>query len=144
MGQSQTILNDLKLAMKAKEPIKVSVLRMLVASLKNAQIEKGKEFRESDTVKVIEKEAKKRVEAIEMYKKADRSELVEKEASELEILKTYLPKKMSKDQVVTKVKQLKEEGKLPDNFGDAMKAAMAEFKGKADGKMVAEAVKEVV
>ena len=144
MGQSTTILNDLKQAMKAKEPIRVSVLRMLVAALKNAEIEKGQELVEVEVNKVVEKEAKKRKEAIEMYQKASRSELVEKEKQELEVLQNYLPKKMSKEEVVAKVIKLKDGGKLGSNFGEAMKVAMVAFKGQADGKMVAEAIREVL
>ena len=142
MGKSQTILSDLKQAKKAKEADKVSVLRMLVAAMKNLEIEKKAKLESEDVLRVIKKEAKKRTEAIEMYKKAGRSELVEKETNELKIIKKYLPAIMGKEELVKIVSQMKEAGELGDDFGSAMKAVMTKVKGKADGGLVASVVKE--
>ena len=116
------------------------VLRMVVTGLKNAEIEKGKELDDNDVEQVLKKEAKKRREAIELYKKAERQELVEREEKELEVIETYLPEQMSKEKLEELVLKLKSEGKLTD-FGTAMKLVMAETKGQADGKMAAQVVK---
>lgn len=144
MGSSQTIVSDLKQAMLDKEVQKVSVLRMVVAALKNKQIEKGSDLTDDESLAILKKEAKKRNESIEVYKKAGRMELVEKEEGELKILSAYLPETMSKEEVVKRVGELKEKGALGANFGEAMKAAMAEFKGQADGKLIAEVIKETL
>jgi len=127
--------------MKSKQADKVSVLRMVVTGLKNAEIDKGSELDDNGVEQVLKKEAKKRQEAIELYKKAERKELVEKEEKELEIIKAYLPEEMSEEKLVELVGKLKSEGKLTD-FGTAMKLVMCEVKGQADGKLVAKVVKE--
>ena len=139
---TKTIEDALRQAMLKKEADKVSVLRMLVAGLKNSRIEKGEDLNEEDEMKVVKKEAKKRTEAIEMYKKAGRSELVEKETKELKMLKEYLPEEMGEEKIKEMVAEMKQAGKLGDDFGSAMKAVMGRLKGKADGKLVAAAVKQ--
>jgi len=144
MAQTKTILSDLKQAMLLKQTDKVSVLRMLVAGLKNTQIEKGDELSEQEVLKVIKKEAKKRQEAILMYQKAKRDELVTKEKQELEILKQYLPEELGAEKVKKLILDLKESGELKDNFGGAMKLVMEKLKGQADGKMVAELLREML
>lgn len=144
MDQTKTITIDLKKAMLDKDAQKVSVLRMLVAELKNERIEKGKELTTEEELGVLKKAAKKRKESIEIYQKADRAELAAKETEELKVLQKYLPKEMSKEEVLKIVNQLKDEGGLGSNFGEAMKAAIVKLQGKVDGKIVAEAVKEVL
>jgi len=139
---TKTIEDALRQAMLKKEADKVSVLRMLVAGLKNSRIEKGEDLNEEDEMKVVKKEAKKRTEAIEMYKKAGRSELVEKETKELKMLKEYLPEEMGEEKIKEMVAEMKQAGELGDDFGSAMKAVMGRLKGKADGKLVAAAVKQ--
>ncbi|MEA3355075.1 MAG: GatB/YqeY domain-containing protein [Patescibacteria group bacterium] len=128
--------------MKGKNAGKVLVLRSLVAGLKNGQIEKKAKLTDDEENKIIKKEAKKRKDAILMYKKANRAELVKKEEAELEIIKAYLPKEMSLKEVEKIVKEMKENGKLGADFGSSMKSVMAKLGGKVGGKVVAEAVKK--
>jgi len=144
MDQTTTILNDLKQAMKDKKADKVSVLRMLVAELKNKKIEKGDELTNDEVLTIAKKEVKKRNDAIEMYKKASRQELVDKEKSEREILKSYLPEELSKEEVKKIITKLKEDGEIDADFSKAMKVVMAKLKGQADGKMVVQVVKEIL
>ncbi len=144
MDKSETILNDLKQAMLDKKPQEVSVLRMLVAGLKNKRIEIGKKLSDGDVLKLLKKEAKKRQESIELYRKAQREDLVLKEEEELKIIGGYLPEEMSREEIVKVVEKLKENGKLEGDFGMAMKLVMGEVGGKASGKLVAEVVKEVL
>jgi uncharacterized protein len=142
MGQSETtILNDLKQAMLNKEPQKVSVLRMVVASLKNKQIELKKELSDQEVTEVLKKEAKKRQDSVEIYRKAEREELALKEEKEIKVIKGYLPQEMGREEIVKVVLRLKTEGKIDKDFGAAMRLVMAELKGQADGKTVAEVVK---
>lgn len=141
MGKTKIILDDLKKAMLDQQADRVGVLRLLTAALKNAQISKNADLDESEEVGVLKKEIKKRQEAIEMFKKGGREDLVLKEQAELKIIKPYLPQEMSEAEVKQIVKEMKTSGELGDNFGQAMKAVMAKLKGQADGKLVAEMVK---
>ena len=142
MGQSETtILNDLKQAMLDKQADKVSVLRMVVSSLRNKKIELKKELSDQEVGEVLKKENKKRQDSVDIYRKANREELAKKEEAEIKVIKGYLPKEMDKKEVVKTVTRLKAEGKIDSDFGTAMKVVMAELKGQADGKTISEVVK---
>jgi len=135
---------DLKTAMKAKEKVKVETIRMVRAQLKNFQIAKRDELTEEDEISVVINAAKIRKEALELYEKSDRQDLIDRERQELEIISAYLPAQLSKeevDRVVLKV--IQEVGaSSPQDMGKVMGAAMKELRGKADGKMVQEIVRE--
>ena len=90
MAKTDVITADLVQAMKAKDNLKVSTLRMLLAALKNAQIAKGAVLTDQEAETVLAKEAKKRQQAIEAYERGNRPELVAKETAEREIIKSYL------------------------------------------------------
>lgn len=142
MVKTEKILNDLKQAMQQKQAERVAALRLLVAALKNAQIEKNDKLSEAEEIGVLNKEAKKRQEAAEIYKREEREDLAKKEEAELKVIKEYLPQQMSQAELKEVIKQMKTSGELGDDFGGAMKAVMAKLKGKADGKLVAQMVKE--
>ena len=144
MNLGEKITQDLKEAMKAGNVEKVGVLRMLNASFQNRQIEKGKDavLTDEDTLQVLMREAKKRRESVEAFTKGNRPELAEKEKSELLIVEAYLPRHMSIEEVVTEVDKVLAGLVDKSNAGLVMKAVMAELKGKADGKLISEVVKE--
>lgn len=140
------IFEDLKQAMKNRETDKVIVLRTLNSAIKDKEIElikREKGLSNEEIISVILKEAKKRKDAISEYQKAKREELSEKEKKELVILQNYLPKELSKEEIdieINKIiKDLKPENK---NFSNAMKTVIAKLKGKADGKLISDLVKE--
>ncbi len=135
---------DLKTAMKAKEKIKVETIRMVRAQLKDFQIAKGDELNEEDEISVLINAAKKRKEALELYEKSDRQDLIDQERQELEIISAYLPAQLSKEEIEKVVlKVMKEVGASSlQDLGKMMGAAMKELKGKTDGKMVQEIVRE--
>ena len=91
MAQTKTIEQNLITAMKNRDSLKVSALRMILAALKNEQIAKRRLLSEAEEVQVLQKEVKKRQEAIELYQQGRRQELVDKETQEIEIVKEYLP-----------------------------------------------------
>ena len=135
---------DLKTAMKAKEKIKVQTIRMVRAQLKDFQIAKRDELTEEDEISVLTNAAKKRKEALELYEKSDRQDLIEQEKQELEIISAYLPAQLSKEEVEKVVLKVIEEvgaSSLQD-LGKVMGATMKDLKGKADGRMVQEIVRE--
>ncbi len=140
------IQKDYIQAMKERNEIKTTTLNMLRSQIKYKEIElKGteKELQESDIIDIIRKEIKKREEAIEMYKEAGRTDLLEKETKELEILNSYMPKPLSEDEIKEEIKKIIEEmhaGK--SDFGKVMKAAMERFKGAVPGNKIKEIVED--
>ncbi len=137
-------MSDLKEAMKAGNAEKVGLLRMLNSALKNKAIEKGKDatLTEDDEMQVLLREAKKRKESVEAFMTGGRADLADKEKAELAIIEEYLPKQMSREEAAALVDKILAGVADKSNTGLVMKAVMAEMKGKADGKMVSELVKE--
>ncbi|MBU6141747.1 GatB/YqeY domain-containing protein [Patescibacteria group bacterium] len=140
----EKIMSDLKEAMKAGNADKVGLLRMLNSALKNKAIEKGKDAQltADDEMQVLLREAKKRKESIEAFMTGGRADLADKEKVELAIIEGYLPKQMSREEAAALVEKILAGVADKSNTGLVMKAVMAEMKGKADGKMVSELVKE--
>ncbi len=130
--------------MKAKEKIKVQTIRMVRAQLKDFQIAKRDELNEEDEISVLINAAKKRKEALELYEKSDRQDLIEQEKQELEIISAYLPAQLSKEEVEKVVLKVMEEveASSPQDLGKVMGPTMKDLKGKADGRMVQEIVRE--
>ncbi|HXM74956.1 MAG TPA: GatB/YqeY domain-containing protein [Chthoniobacterales bacterium] len=138
---------DLKDAMRAKNALKLSVLRMLKAALKNAAIEKsGADAEVSDTeaVQVIRKQVKQRQDSIESFEKGGRAELAAKEKEELSILQSYLPQAMSAAEIAQAVREtIAETGATSKaQMGIVMKAVQAKVAGRADGKTLSAEVQK--
>ncbi len=143
MSLSEKIAQDLKTAMKSGQRVRVDVLRMLKAQIKNTEIEKGRALTEEEEIGVLQSAAKKRREAIELYRKGNRPELAQKEAEELGVIESYLPKQLSREEVEAIVAEILAQtgaSSLKD-LGKVMKEAMGRLKGKADGKLVQEIVR---
>jgi len=143
----EQIDNDLREALKAKDSVKLGTLRMFSAALKNEEIAlRGKELDDRKMVEVAGREAKKRKEAIESYKKGGRDELAEKEQKELEVLEKYLPQQLSDDKIKEVVQEVVGEtgASGASDFGKVMGVVMSKVKGRADGAKVGEVVKEVL
>lgn len=142
----QKLQEELRQAMKAREELKTSVLRLLLSSINYFEIQKGLGYEASDedVISVIQNEAKKRRESIELFKKGARTDLVDKETRELEILQTYLPEQMSEEKIREIVKEaIREIGATAvADMGKVMGALMPKVKGKADGSLVSKIVKE--
>ncbi len=138
------IEDDLKAAMKQQEALKVSTLRLLLAAIKNLEIQKGPTvLEEDDIIAVIKKQVKQREEAIAQFTKGNRPDLAQKEQSELKILLQYLPAPMSDDALTTLIKEiaLRENITNPNDFGKLMKSVMAKAGTATDGKKVSLLVK---
>jgi uncharacterized protein YqeY len=143
----EKINSELKEALKAKDEKKSGILRMIISALKNKEIEKkgaGKDpvLAEEEVLDLIKKEAKKRKEAIVLYEQGGRPELAATEKAELEIIQTYLPAEMSREEIEKIVLEIKNSG--VSEFNVLIKEAMARLKGQADGKLVSEIVKSVL
>lgn len=139
----EQIKADMTAAMKSGEVLRLSVLRMLVSEMNYKQIDAQRELTDEDVVVVLQKEAKKRREAIESYQKAGRTDQAEKEQEELEILQVYLPKMMGEEEIREEIKKIEEIKELND-FGQIMRIVAPKFKGRADGALVAKIVNEKI
>ncbi len=138
-----TILEDLKKAMLAKQQTEVDTLRMLKARIMNEEIAKGKEFSDEEIVSIIGSEVKRRRDSVEAYTKGARPELAEKEQSEISVLHRYLPEQLSEEQVVSIIEEaLAGQTFAAADFGKAMGLVMPKLKGKADGSVISKILKE--
>ena len=138
---------DLKTAMKAREELKVSCLRLLKAAASNAAIQKGKaDLEDADLIDVIAKLIKQRAESVEAYTKGNRPELAEKERKEAAILKAYLPAQMPDEELRNIIQAaVKETGAGgPQGMGAVMKAVLPKVAGRADGGKVSQFVREAL
>jgi hypothetical protein len=141
----EKILNDYKEAMKARDALKSSVLSFLRADLMNlAMAKKKKSLDDPEAVSVIKKQIKQRQDSIEQFTKGDRLEMAEKEKKELEILKAYLPPELSEEEVKKVIAEAVSEtgASSMKDMGRLMKEVNAKLAGQADGKLVAELVKQ--
>ncbi len=135
---------DLKESQKARDTIRVNVIRMLKTTIKNREVEKIGELTDQELLQAVNSQIKTRLEAIEGFKKGGRDEMVKKEEAELAILKAYLPEQLSREEIVSLIeKAVTETGAAgPRDMGKVMKALINDVTGKADGKLVSELVKE--
>jgi uncharacterized protein YqeY len=140
----EQIEKDMVAAMKAKEELKLSVLRMTKAAFMNKKIELGKPLGDPDAIAVMRTLVKQRHDSVEAYRRGDREELARKEEAEIKIIEAYLPAAASDEEIDAAVTAaIAETGAAgPKDIGKVMKAAMAILAGKnAEGKRVNEKVR---
>ncbi len=142
----ERLKNDLKEAMKAKDNFKRDVIRFLMSAVKQVEVDERKELSDEDIMKIIQKSVKQREDAIAQYKEGGREDLVEKEQKEAEILKSYLPKQLSDEELKEIVKKVIEEvgASSMKDMGKVMGAAIKKTAGRADGKRINAIVKELL
>ena len=147
MGLAEQIKNDLTQALKQKDALCCSTLRMLLSSIHNAEIDQQhKALDDAGIASVVSREIKKRRESIEAFEKGNRPDLVAKEKTELDILSQYLPPQMTHEEITAIAKQVIAEvgAKSPGDKGKVMGKLMPHTKGKADGKEVSDIVTELL
>jgi len=145
MGLKEQIPEDLKNALRNKNALELSVLRMLQAALKNKEIDNNKEeLKDEDVVSVVGAEIKKRRDAVKEYEKVNRPDAADQEKAEIDILMKYMPQQMSEDEIRDVVKSAVEETQAQGmkDIGKVMKVLMPKVKGKADGSIVNKIVRE--
>jgi uncharacterized protein YqeY len=142
MGLKERIQEDMKKAAKERNSLALSALRMVLAAIKNKEIEAREEIGEDVVLKVLATMVKQRKESIDLYDKGGRTDLSEKEAAEIVVLEHYLPKALSDDEVETMAREtiLSVGGKTSADMGRVMKELMPKVVGRADGKTVNEIV----
>ncbi len=143
---TRKIQNDLKDALKAGEKSRVTALRMMISSLKNAELEEREELTEEKEIAILSGYARKCRESISEYGKGGREDLVEKERAELEIVMSYLPDQLDEDKAIEEIKKVIEETGASGqrDIGKVMGLMMSRFKGRVDGSMVKRIASELL
>jgi uncharacterized protein len=144
MGLPDRLTEDLKQAMKAKDQLRMDVIRMIKAALLNKELELKKHLDDADMSRVMTTLVKQRREAVEQYQKAQRQDLADKELREIGIIEAYLPKALSAQELGAIVEAVLQQtgAKSPKDMGTVMKAVMARLAGQAvDGKQLSDLVR---
>jgi uncharacterized protein YqeY len=147
MSLTEQIQKDIVAAMKAREEHRLSTLRMVKSALKNREVEKMAPLDEKESHQVLTTLIKQRKDSVEQFTKGGRQEMADKEAAEIVLIESYLPKAASEAEIVAEVKAAVAEMGSPSmkDMGAVMKTAMAKFAAqgmRVDGKIVSEAVKK--
>jgi uncharacterized protein YqeY len=146
MSLKEQIDADYKAAMKARDDLKVSVLRLLRSAIHNAEIDKQRTLTDEEILGVIQSEVRKRRESIEAFQQGGRQDLVEREQAELAILENYLPKALTREELEALVREtVREVGALSvRDMGKVMSALMPKVRGRADGREVSNLVRQIL
>jgi len=138
--------SDLIAAMKNKDEVRLTVLRMLKSELKYKAIDTGNDLSDDDVMAVLSSAAKKRSEAIDEYRRGGREDLVNQELAEFDIIREYLPEQLSEEELKGLVeKTIAETGAVSmKDLGTVMKSLMPKVRGRADGKTVNIAVRNIL
>lgn len=137
---------DLADAMRAKQEVRKSALRMLIAAVKNAQIEARKELDDAAVLGVIQKQVKQRRESVVEFKKGNRADLVQREEAEIEVLSAYLPAQASREEIVAAARKVIAEtgASSAKEMGKVMPVLSKQFGASADGRTMSEVVRELL
>ena len=144
MSLKERIVSDLTAAMKSKDALRLSVLRMVKANIMNREIEKGAPLTDEEATKALQSLVKQRRDSVEQYEKAERQELADKEKAEIAVIEEFLPKAASREEIESAVAAAIQETGASSirEMGAVMKSAQAKLAGQsADGKTVSEIVK---
>lgn len=140
----EKIVERMKAGMRARDALATDCMRMVMAAIKNREIEKRGELDDAECMKVLTSLAKQRGESIEMFKQGGRQDLVVKEEAELALIKSFLPEELSEGALQKLVEEAISETQAgsPRDMGRVMKALAPKIQGRADGKVVSELVKQ--
>jgi uncharacterized protein YqeY len=143
MTLKDTVTEDMKNAMRAKDSERLGTIRLLLAACKQKEVDERVVLDDAMVVAIVDKLIKQRKDSIEAFTKADRKDMADKEASEIVVLQAYLPARLSADEVLAEVKAIVAElgASGPGDMGKVMGAAKAKLAGKAEMGQVSAAVK---
>jgi len=146
MELKQTLISDLKEAMKSKYSLKVDTLRLIVSEIKNREIDLREELGDEAITALLTTQIKKRKEAAKMFEQGDRTDLKEKEEKEMAIIQVYLPEQVGEDELKQRIQAVIAEtgAQGPKDMGKVMKVVVPEFKGKAEGDQIRNIVTELL
>jgi uncharacterized protein YqeY len=146
MNLKERITEDMKSAMRARDAARLSTIRLLLAAIKQREIDERIMLDDTQVTGVLDKLCKQRKDSIAAFAQAGRTDLVDKESAELAVLEGYLPQRLSADEVAAEVKRLVAElgASGPGDMGKVMGAAKARLAGKAEMGLVSAAVKSAL
>lgn len=146
MALSDKLKDDLRQALRARDGVRTSVLRLLLSEIKNAEIAQRESLDDDAVVGVISREVKRYRESIEGFKKGNRNDLVAQEEAKLSVVAVYLPQQLSREEITTAARQtIKDLGAVQErDKGRVMSQLMSQFRGRADGRLVSEVVSELL
>jgi len=136
MDYKSNIEDSIKQSLKQRDSVRLSVLRMLLAAIKNKEVEKLRALTEDEFFSIVKTSVKQHVDSMESFKKGNRQDLVDKEEKELEILKTFLPVSLSSEELMKEVEETIKiiEAKSKKDMGKVIKYLMEKYPGRIDGK----------
>ena len=145
-GLKEKLVDDCKQALRARDKVKTSAIRLVLAAVKNAEIARQAALEDTDILGIIAKEVRQRRESIEAFKQGNRQDLVAQEEAELAILNEYLPRQMTLEEIITEARQVIDEigAQGPGDKGKVMPRLIAQLKGKADGREINAVVTELL
>lgn len=146
MNLSERLNEDMKQAMKSQDKFKLSTIRMVRATMKNLEIDLKRTLNDNEVLDILSREIKQRKDALQEFEKAGRDDLAEKVKAEAEILAEYLPEQLSEEEIKVIVQQTIQEtgASSKADIGKVMSALMPKVKGRADGKLVNQAVQQLL
>lgn len=146
MSLMERLTEDMKQAMKAKDAVRLSVIRMARSAIKNEEIEKGRPLTDDDVIAVLHRELKQRRDSLHEFEKAGRQDLVDKVKAEIEVLTQYLPEQLSDEELLELIRNAVQEvgATSKKDLGKVMRVLMPKVKGRADGKRVNALVQQVL
>ena len=146
LSLKELIYNEMKVALKKKDKLRLSTLRMFIAAIKNKEISKKEELTEGEVLSIISGYLKKVEESLEMFTKGQRLDMSEKARQEIKIIKEYLPEQLSEEEITKIIKDIFKKNAFEGSkdMGRAMKEVMPQLKGKADGRLVNKKVRELL
>jgi len=146
MDLREQLMADLRTALRDRDTVRKSAIRMVIAALKNARVEKNADLTEDEMIAVLAKEVKQRRNAMAEFERAGRQDLVASESAELAVLGAYLPEALSEGELVVLARQVIAEtgANSPKQMGQVMGALMPRVRGRADGRQVSQIVRELL
>lgn len=146
VGLRQKLLDDLKQAMRGGHKVRRSVIRLVIAAIRNAEIARQATLDDTDILGIMAKEVRQRRESIEAFRQGNRHDLVAQEEAELTILNEYLPRQMTREEIIVAARQVIEgaEAQGPGDKGKVMPQLIAQLKGRADGREINAIVTELL
>lgn len=146
MGLKERLQEDLKDALRNRDERRKAVIRMTLSAIQLAEADRGGELDEPSLIALLQKEIKRRQETIEELRGTPRTDSLADEEAELAILESYLPRMMSREEIIAEARSvIAEVGATgPRDMGAVMKALMPRMKGRADGRLVNEVVRELL
>ncbi len=146
MNIQETLMTDLKDAMRAQDEAAKRTIRMAMAALKNARVDKNADLSEAEEIAVLQKQVRQCQDAILDYEKGNRDDLVAQTRAEIEILEQYLPQMMSREAIADVARQViaRIGADSPKQMGQVMRELTPQLEGRADGRLISQVVRELL